>query len=319
MVDLSKRDGRIVVYELVMAAGGVRRGSPMDMTDHLVELVKSTSTDLSPDVEQALRAAHDQEAEGSAARGALKTILENVALSRATGRPICQDTGTPIFEVWHPAGISQRALTEQIQRAVRVATERAYLRPNAVEALSGGNSGDNTGVDFPTIHFHEWEHDRVQVGLMLKGGGSENCGCQYSIPSPEMPAGRDIQGVRRAVLTAAHKAQGFGCAPGILGVGIGGDRATSVIKAKEQLFRPLGDRNTDPALDAMEKQLHREINELDIGPMGFGGKTTVLAVKMAQLHRLPASFFVSIAYMCWADRRKLMTVIGENVEIGPPV
>ena len=289
-----------------------------DITEHVVELIKSASTDLSPDVEQALTQAFEQEAAGSAAQGALQTILENVRMSRETGRPICQDTGTPNFYVWHPVGLSQRAVREQICAALRTATEQAYLRPNAVAALSGKNSGDNTGVDFPTIHFEEWGHDHLRIGLMLKGGGSENCGCQYSIPSPEMAAGRDIQGVRKAVLSAAFKAQGFGCAPGILGVGIGGDRATSVNKAKEQLFRPLGDSNPDPALDAMERQLMREINALDIGPMGFGGKTTVLGVKMAELHRLPASFFVSIAYMCWADRRKIMTIKNGKVEITPP-
>jgi len=289
-----------------------------DITEHLVELIKSTSTDLSPDVEQALHDAHEAEERGSAAQGALKTILDNVRMSRESGRPICQDTGTPNFTIWHPEGVSQRALTEQIKNALRIATEQACLRPNAVAALSGKNSGDNTGIDFPTIHFHECQQNDLRIGLMLKGGGSENCGCQYSIPSSEFAASRDIQGVRKAVLDAAFKAQGFGCAPGILGVGIGGDRATSVIKGKEQLFRTLGDSNPDPELDAMEKQLYREINELGIGPMGFGGKTTVLAVKMGELHRLPASFFVSIAYMCWADRRKIMTIRNGNVEITAP-
>lgn len=289
-----------------------------DITEHLVELIKSTSTDLSPDVEQALEQACKQEESGSAAQGALQTILENVGMSRQTGRPICQDTGTPIFYIWHPEGVSQRKLTEQIRSALRSATEMAYLRPNAVAALSGKNSGDNTGVDFPTIHFHEWEHEHLKVGLMLKGGGCENCGAQYSVPSPEFAASRDLKGVRKAVLDAACKAQGFGCAPGILGVGIGGDRATGVIKAKEQLFRPLGDSNPDAELDQLEQQLYHEINQLGIGPMGFGGKTTVLGVKMAELHRVPASFFVSIAYMCWADRRKIMTIKNGNVEITPP-
>ncbi len=289
-----------------------------DITPHLVELVKSTSTDLSPDVEQALADACRAEAPNSAAAGALQTILENVKMSRETGRPICQDTGTPIFYFWIPEGLSQRKLIEQTKEALRIATKEAYLRPNAVAALSGKNSGDNTGTDFPTIHFHEWDQDYIRVGLVLKGGGSENCGCQYSIPSTEFAASRDIKGVRKAILDAAFKAQGFGCAPGILGVGIGGDRATSTIKAKEQLFRPLTDTNPDPELDKLEKQLHQEINGMGIGPMGFGGKTTVLGVKMAELHRLPASFFVSIAYMCWADRRKFMTIRNGNVEIAPP-
>jgi fumarate hydratase class I len=289
-----------------------------DMTEHFVELIRATSTDLSPDVEQALVEARDAEKEGSAAHGALQTILENVKLSRDTQRPICQDTGTPIFYVWYPVGMSQHQMREQIRSAVRIATERAFLRPNAVEALSGKNSGDNTGVDFPAVHFDEWEQDHLKVGLMLKGGGSENCGAQYSVPSPEFPASRDLKGVRKAVLDAAFRAQGLGCAPGILGVGIGGDRGSSMVKAKKQLFRPLKDANPDPELDKMEKQLHAEINELGIGAMGFGGKTTVLGVKMAQLHRVPASFFVSVAYMCWADRRKYMTVKNGSVTIEAP-
>ena len=289
-----------------------------DITEHVVELSKSASTDLSPDVEKALSEACKHEEPGSAALGALETILENVRMSRKTGRPICQDTGTPIFYVRHPEGVSQRKIREQVLSALRIGTEKAYLRPNAMEALSGKNSGNNTGVDFPTIHFEEWEHDYLKIGLMLKGGGCENCGRQYMIPSPEFPASRDLTGVRKAVLDAACKAQGLGCAPGILGVGIGGDRGTSMIKAKEQLLRPLDDTNPNPELDALEKQLHREINELNIGPMGFGGLTTALGVKMAELHRLPASFFVSISYMCWADRRKIMTIKDGKVEIKEP-
>ena len=289
-----------------------------DITEHVVDLIKSTSTDLSPDVEKALADARGEEEEGSAAQGAILTILNNVSLSRETGRPICQDTGTPIFHVWYPVGLSQLALRRQVQAAVRIATERIYLRPNAVEALSGKNSGDNIGEDFPTIHFDEWEEDYLKITLMLKGGGCENVGAQYAIPSPEFPATRDLQGVRKAVLDAAHKAQGLGCSPGIFGVAVGGDRVSSMMKAKEQLLRPLTDDNEDPELDQMEKQLHREINELGIGPMGFGGMTTSLGVKMAQLHRVPASFFVSIAYMCWADRRKIMTIKDGKVSIDAP-
>jgi len=279
-----------------------------DLTEHFVELIRRTSTDLPADVEKALKEAREREEAGSAAQGAVDTILENIGMSRRTFRPICQDTGTPIFYVWYPEGWSQRKLREQITKAVQIATEKSYLRPNAVEALSGKNSGDNTGVDFPTIHFEEWEHDTLRVGLMLKGGGCENVGRQYSIPSAEFPASRDMNGVRKAVLDAAYQAQGEGCAPGVLGVAIGGDRATGIIKAKEQFFRPLEDANPDPELGKMEKQLYDEANQLGIGPMGFGGQTTVLGVKMAQMHRLPASFFVSVSYMCWADRRKVMTV-----------
>lgn len=278
-----------------------------DLTEHFVELIRRTSTDLPADVEKALKEAREREEPGSAAQGAFDTILENIRMSRGTSRPICQDTGTPIFYVWYPEGWSQRKLREQITAAVRIATEKSYLRPNAVEAISGKNSGDNTGVDFPTVHFEEWKQDFLKVGLMLKGGGCENVGRQYSLPSAEFPASRDMQGVRKAVLDAVYQAQGEGCAPGVIGVAIGGDRATSVIKAKEQFFRPLQDANSDVELDQVEKQLYGEANQLGIGPMGFGGKTTVLGVKVAQMHRLPASFFVSVSYMCWANRRKVMT------------
>jgi fumarate hydratase, class I len=289
-----------------------------DITPHLVELIKAASTDLSPDVEHALRHALEVEEKGSAAAGALQSILENIQLSRQTGRPICQDTGTPNFYVWRPETWSERDLLRQVRQAVRAATTKSVLRPNAVAALSGKNSGDNTGIDFPTVHFEEWGKPFLRIGLMLKGGGSENCGATYSIPSAEFEASRDLAGVRKAVLDLAHRAQGFGCAPGILGVAIGGDRATGMIKAKEQLFRPLGDTNPSADLDRMEKQLATEINSLGIGPMGFGGKTTVLGVKMAELHRLPASFFVSIAYMCWADRRKMITIEDGNVAVLAP-
>jgi len=278
-----------------------------DLTEHFVELVRRTSTDLPADVEKVLEEAREREEPGSAAHGAFDAILENVKVSRSSSRPICQDTGTPIFSVWYPEGWGQRKLREQIKQAVRVATEKAYLRPNAVEAISGKNSGDNTGVDFPTIHFEEWEHNYLKVGLILKGGGCENVGRQYSIPSAEFQASRDMKGVRKAVLDAAFQAQGEGCAPGVLGVAVGGDRVSSMSKAKEQFIRTLEDSNADSELAKMEKQLYDEGNQLGIGPMGFGGKTTLLGVKMAQLHRLPASFFVSVSYMCWANRHRIMT------------
>jgi fumarate hydratase class I len=284
-----------------------------DLTDSFVELIRRTSTDLPPDVERALLTARESEEGGSAAEGALGTILENVAMARENSTPICQDTGTPIFYVYHPEGWSTRALREQIRAATAKATERAYLRPNAVDSISGKNSGNNLGDDaFPTIHFEEIEGDELIVDLMLKGGGCENVGAQYSLPNTALGAGRDMQGVRKVVLDAVHKAQGKGCAPGILGVAIGGDRGSSYYGSKEALFRSLEDTNPDPGLAAFEEQLEREANQLEIGPMGFGGKTTVLGVNVKGMHRLPASFFVSVSYMCWAYRRRRMIVRGDN-------
>jgi fumarate hydratase class I len=284
-----------------------------DLTDAFVELIRRASTLLPADMEQALHRAKGQENPGSAAAGALDTILRNVQMARTQSSAICQDTGTPIFEIHYPVGISTRQIADQIRRACALATERAYLRPNAVDGLTGKNSGDNTGIDFPTMHFHEWDEEGIQVQLMLKGGGCENVSTQYTLPDSELGAGRDLEGVRRVVLDAVNKAQGLGCAPGVLGVAVGGDRGASYIKSKQQLLRPLEDTNPDPQLAELEERLLNEGNELGIGPMGFGGKTTLLGVKIGTLHRLPASYYVSIAYMCWANRRATLHVIGEEV------
>jgi fumarate hydratase class I len=285
-----------------------------DLSEGLLELIRLTSTDLPADVEAALHQARGREQPGSAAAGALDSILENVTLAREKSSPICQDTGTPLFYVRHPVGWSTRQLREQIRQAVAAATKKAYLRPNAVDSLSGKNSGDNLGDEaFPTIHFEETDGDDLTVELVLKGGGCENVGAQYSLPDDRLDAGRDLEGVRRVVLDAVHRAQGQGCAPGILGVAIGGDRGSSFAASKEVLLRPLDDVHPEAELADFEARLLGEGNQLGIGPMGFGGGTTLLGVKAKDLHRLPASFFVSVSYMCWAYRRRRMVVHGDAV------
>jgi fumarate hydratase, class I len=278
-----------------------------DLTGQILELIRLASTDLPADVESALQQATQQEEVGSAARGALETILKNVELSRQNSTPICQDTGTPIFYIYHPAGWSTRQLRTQIETAVAEATHLSYLRPNSVDSLTGKNSGDNLGgKHFPSLHFEEVEGDTLIIELMLKGGGCENVGAQYALPDSRLSAGRDLAGVRKAVLDAVHKAQGKGCAPGILGVAIGGDRGSSYLASKEVLYRSLDEANPNSELEQLEERLTTEANELGIGPMGFGGKTTLLGTQITSLNRLPASFFVSVSYMCWAYRRRKM-------------
>lgn len=285
-----------------------------DLTEPILELIRRTATDLPPDVEAGLHAALEEEEPGSAARGALETILKNVEMARENSTPICQDTGTPIFYVNYPEGWSTRRLKDQIKSAVAEATKLAYLRPNAVDSLSGVNSGDNIGDEhFPTIHFEEIEGDELQIDLMLKGGGCENVGAQYSLPNSALGAGRDLAGVRKVALDAVQKAQGKGCAPGILGIAIGGDRGSSFVASKEVLLRQLDDSHPDSEMNNLEGQLTEESNQLGIGPMGFGGKTTVLGTKITSKHRLPASYFVSVSYMCWAYRRRQMVVNADQV------
>ncbi len=285
-----------------------------DLTQELLELVRLASTNLPPDVEQTLHEALAREEPGTAAHDAMQTILANVEMTRRNSTPICQDTGTPIFFVSYPEGWSPRRLREQIKAAVAEATRLTYLRPNAVDSLDGKNTGNNLGDEhFPTIHFEEAEDDTLTVELILKGGGCENVGAQYALPNDRLQAGRDLEGVRRAALDAVWQAQGEGCAPGFLGIAIGGDRGTGYVASKQALLSKVEDANPDPGLAELEARITQEANQLGIGPMGFGGKSTVLGTKITATHRLPASFFVTISYMCWAYRRRKLTVAGDQV------
>jgi len=285
-----------------------------DYTENFLELVRLTATSMPPDVEKALKESLEKEEKGSAARGAMETIMINIEMAREKSAPICQDTGTPIFYVHYPEGWSTRKLKDQIRKAVALATGKTYLRPNAVDSITGKNTGDNLGDDhYPTIHFEEVEGDTLTVDLILKGGGCENVGAQYKLPDGRLSAGRDLDGVRKVLLDAVYQAQGKGCAPGFLGVAIGGDRGSSFLASKEALLRPLDDKNPDPQLAELEETVTKEANKLGIGPMGFGGKTTVVGTKIKATHRLPACFFVSVSYMCWAYRRRRMIIKGDEV------
>lgn len=285
-----------------------------DLTADILELIRRTSTDLPPDIEKRLRDARENEAPGSAARKAMDTILANVEMTRRDSTPICQDTGTPLFFVKIPEGWNARDIRNWIRAAVAEATRLTYLRPNAVDSLNGKNSGNNLGSKyFPTIHFEEIDEGDLTIDLILKGGGCENVGAQYSLPDDRLKAGRDLEGVRKVVLDAVNRAQGEGCAPGFLGVAIGGDRGTGFVASKETLIQPLGTKNPDPGLEALENRITTEANQLGIGPMGFGGKATILGTKITAEHRLPASYFVTVSYMCWAFRRRRMTVDGEQI------
>lgn len=284
-----------------------------DLTEPFLELVRLASTDLPTDVETGLREAKDQEEEGSAAEGALDTVLRNVAMAQENSTPICQDTGTPIFYVSYPQEWSTRELRKQIINAVVEATRLTYLRPNSVNAVTGINTKNNTGDEYyPSIYFKEVDGNKLTTDLMLKGGGCENVGVQRKLPDAELGAGRDLDGVRKVALDAVYQCQGKGCAPGVLGIAIGGDRGSSFVASKEALFRSLDDTNPDPVLAELEETITNQANQLDIGPMGFSGKTTILSTKIKGLHRLPASYFVSVSYMCWAYRRRSMSV--ENGE-----
>jgi fumarate hydratase class I len=283
-------------------------GATGDYTETFVELIRRASTELPADIKQALEGGREAEQKDGLASIALGTILNNIELAREDSAPICQDTGTPVVWIHHPVGVSTRGLKDDFTTAVREATSRKYLRPNAVDTLTGSNTGDGAGRGIPFLHFEEWDEPTVEVRMILKGGGSENVGAQYKLPDSRLSAGRDLEGVRRAVLDAVVDAQGKGCAPGILGGCGGGDRVSAFEHSKRQLLRPLDDTNPVAELAELEARLLDEGNQLGVGPMGFGGETTLLGVKIGVLDRLPACYFVTISYMCWAARKASVSI-----------
>lgn len=278
------------------------------LSESLLELVRRTSTEIPQDVHQAILASLEREKKGTIAESAMKIIDQNIALARNKSQPICQDTGSIIFYVDCPMGFNQMALEQTARDAVKLATRKGYLRQNSVDPITGKNDGTNVGPGSPTVHFHQHDSPEVRVRLVLKGGGCENVGAQYSLPNEKLQANRDLDGCRKVILDAVLQAQGKGCGPGILGVCIGGDRATGYEFSKQQLLRKLDDCNPAPELDQLERDIVETSNQLGIGPMGFGGKTTLLGAKIGILNRLPASYFVSISYMCWAFRRQGVTL-----------
>jgi fumarate hydratase class I len=272
----------------------------------LLELIVETSTNLPPDVRAAMSLTAAAETPGTQSAQALDIILSNVDMAACDTGAICQDTGMPTFIVHTPVGVNQIHIRKAIEGAVAEATRLGKLRPNSVDSITGKNSGNNLGVETPVIHFEQWEEDDVEVRLILKGGGCENMNAQYSVPCMLDHLGRadrDLEGVRKCILHAVWKAQGLGCAPGALGVCIGSDRAHGYDLAKGQLFRTLDDVNPDASLAKLEAEIMEEANKLGVGAMGFGGKASLIGCKITAANRLPASFFVSVAYECWAFRR----------------
>ncbi|PYV17531.1 MAG: fumarate hydratase [Acidobacteria bacterium] len=274
--------------------------------ESMLELIIQTSTNLPPDVRKEMAWALEIEKPATQAGQALAIIGENIDMAFDDEGPVCQDTGFMTFKIKTPVGVNQIAMKKQVVEAVAEATRRGKLRPNSVDSLTGKNSGNNLGTETPVMEFEQWEQPEIEVRLLLKGGGCENKNIQYSLPATIEHLGRadrDLEGVKKCILHAVWQAQGQGCAPGALGVCIGSDRSHGYALAKEQLFRPLDDTNPDPTLARLEKEIMAEANRIGVGTMGFGGQASLIGCKIMAANRLPASFFVSVAYDCWAFRR----------------
>jgi len=272
----------------------------------MYDLIVETSTNLPKDVRAALVKAKELENIDTRSAMSLDTIHKNIKMADDNQSPICQDTGLPTFKIKTPIGTNQLEIKEAIYEAIKLATVNGKLRPNSVDSLTGKNSGNNLGIGVPVIKFEQWEKDYIDVKLILKGGGCENKNIQYSLPC-ELDglgrAGRDLDGIRKCILHSVYQAQGQGCSAGFIGVGIGGDRSSGYNLAKEQLFRTVDDENPIKELNELEKYILQTANTLGIGTMGFGGEVTLLGCKIGMMDRIPASFYVSVAYNCWAFRR----------------
>ncbi|KKK36196.1 fumarate hydratase [Mesobacillus campisalis] len=286
--------------------------------ESMYHLIVQTSTNLPKDVRRAIKGAKQRENAGTRSAMSLATITNNIKMADENVSPICQDTGLPTFKLKVPVGANQLQMKEAIKAAIAQATKDGKLRPNSVDSLTGDNSGDNLGLGLPVIKFEQWEKDFIDARLILKGGGCENKNIQYSLPC-ELEglgrAGRDLDGIRKCVMHSVYQAQGQGCSAGFIGVGIGGDRSSGYDLAKEQLFRSVDDVNPNEELRMLEEYIMDNANELGIGTMGFGGETTLLGCKVGVMNRIPASFFVSVAYNCWAFRRLGVQVNPETGEI----
>ena len=266
--------------------------------DVAVKILQLAVTELPQDVKKALQRAYREE-ESEAGKTQLKAILDNVELAEKTRTPMCQDTGVIIFYV--KAGSQVKGL-DKIENALRKATIRATkevpLRPNAVDPFTQKNTGNNTGRFIPFIHWEIMPGDNLEITVMPKGGGSENV-CALGMLSP----GMGVNGLKKFVVDTMIKAGAKPCPPNILGVAVGGGADIAMKLAKAALLRPLDQPNPDPNLAKLEKELYEAAKSTGIGPMGLGGKFTVLGVKVDYAHRHPASYPVAVAFQCWAARR----------------
>ncbi|EEB73630.1 fumarate hydratase [Thermococcus sp. AM4] len=273
------------------------------MIEAIVEAIRLAVTRIPDDVVSALREAYERE-ENDVARFNLENILRAIEIGRTETIPVCQDTGTLTFFV--KAGLDSPFLGEiegAIGEATRLATKEVPLRPNAVDVLTGKNSGDNTGRGVPIIHWELTGGDEIEMTVLPKGGGSENCSALAMLTT-----GEGWEGVKRFVVERVKACGGRPCPPVVLGIGVGGGADYSLLLAKKALLRRVGERNPEERIAEIEGELLEEINALGIGPMGMGGKTTALDVKVEVAHRHPASFPVGLVVQCWANRRAFLRV-----------
>ncbi|MFW6196660.1 MAG: fumarate hydratase [Thermoplasmatota archaeon] len=273
----------------------------------LVEAIKLAVTRVTGETQKALEEAREKE-EKEGAKVQLDAILENIEVGKDEERPICQDTGTQTFfvelgEDFDKPTMIKKAITKSVKRA----TKSVPLRPNAVDPITDKNSNDNTGRFVPAIHWDIVEGDEVTIDVIPKGGGSENMS-KLTMMTP----GRGLKGVKEIVLNHVAEMAGKPCPPTVVGIGLGGGADLAMELAKKSLLRPVGERHPEKKIADIEEELYEKINELGVGPMGVGGKTTVLDVHIEYAHRHPASYPVAILPQCWANRQTKVKITSKG-------
>ena len=276
---------------------------PESIEDTVVNLLRLANTKLPVDIGWALEAAAAWET-SPVAYSQLGAIMDNVKKAELLGRPMCQDTGIPIFYV---KGKFDSSITKQIAAGVRKATEVIPLRPNTVDPITRKNPGDNLGDGMPAIHFIPTDDDFTEITVLLKGAGSENM-TRLGMLNPA----DGIEGIKKFVMDAVLDAGGRPCPPGIVGVGIGGTSDECVSMAKMALIGTIDKENKDPVLKIMEEDLFVKLNSSGLGPMGLGGSTTVLSVKIRKSYCHTASLPVAVNIGCWATRRASVRISAEG-------
>ncbi|MBI2340168.1 MAG: fumarate hydratase [Deltaproteobacteria bacterium] len=271
--------------------------------ESLVEIIHKTATELPEDVSRTIEEKTPQEASRTKGAYAMETIKANMELARSQKLPVCRDCVSLFFAVDCPRKFDEEGFGKEIRKAVVKATRAGYLPQSSMDTLTGGMAHNNLGPGMPTMVFHQSHRKDISVRLIMKGSACENMGAQYLLPDTKLGTSADLEGAKKCILDALTRAQSAGCGPGVIGVGIGGDRLSSYLCAREQFLRKLTDINPVTPLARLEQDIVNSSNQLGIGPLGFGGKTALLGCKIGALNRLPHSYFVSISYMCWTCRR----------------
>lgn len=278
--------------------------SQNQLVDALLDLIRTASVEPSADVYRALLRAHEQENWGTRSKAALGLILENLLVAHREQLPFTSHTSSVSFYVRTPADFDRAVFEESGREAVVRATKQGWIQPNLVDPVTGKVIKSNAGPGMPQFDYELDNRATLEVRVVLKGNGAEGAGMQFVLPDESIGATNDLAGVRRAVLEALIQNQGRGCGPGVIGIGIGGDRASGMVLANRQLLRAVDDSNSVKALDKLERQLLEEANSLGIGPLGFGGKSTLLGVKIGAEASPVDSCYVSLSYNGWAYRRQ---------------